>query len=93
MTSDEFVLAADDAVVVRTRERFPRCTTGHLIHNPAEMVGQCVVCGGYICKECEILRCSLDNDLVCRDHCAIDKGRVICCRHGFFRQILFFLGS
>ena len=88
--TEKEVFRTGDGLVVNTKQKLPRCVTGHLIHNPGEMVGACVVCGRYICGKCEILRCSLDNDLTCRDHCVIRNNKIICRQHGFVRLAIFY---
>ena len=91
--TEKEVFRHGDEFIVSVKQELPRCVHGHLIHNPGEMIGQCMFCKRYVCKQCEMFRCSLDNDLVCREHCIVKDGRVICHNHGFIRRVLFLARS
>ena len=70
----------EDAIENWEIEELPCCKHGHAIHSPAELGGNCVVCGALVCKPCsERFRCFFDNNLLCANCCAQDHlGHLMC---------------
>lgn len=79
-------LETEEAIENWEVEELPCCLHGHTIHNPAELGGNCVVCGNLLCKACaERFRCFFDNNLLCAYCCSQDRlGHFMCSNaHGF----------
>ena len=91
--TEKAIYRNDNEFVVSVKQKLPHCVHGHMIHSPSEMIGQCMFCKRYVCKQCKMFRCYLDNDLVCREHCTIKGDRVICHNHGIIRRICFVIRS
>ena len=78
------MVRTENGLEVRSTNTLPTCALGHFIQSSGEIVGQCAVCDAYICANCpSIIRCEIDEDLICQKH-FIQKmsGKIVCPRHG-----------
>lgn len=79
-----------DANTQRFVESFPVDAHGHLMRSVEEIGGRCAVCQELLCRDC-LMHCSLDGQVLCRDHTLLIGGHPVCSTHGSLQRLVFWL--